>query len=74
MSQRLGQTGTVVISFLILGDGTISDVKIDSPSAFERLNQAALEAVQKVVKFKPIPKEFGQDKMELRVPLKFVIL
>ncbi|WP_408096953.1 cell envelope integrity protein TolA [Peredibacter sp. HCB2-198] len=74
MSKRLGQTGTVVIAFTLLEDGRITDAKIETPSRYERLNASALEAVQKVEKFKPIPKEAGENKIEFKVPVKFMTI
>lgn len=74
MSKRLGQTGTVVVAFTLLEDGNIIDVRIDTPSRYERLNVSALDAVKKVERFKPIPKEFGENKMDIKVPVKFVTI
>lgn len=71
LSRRLGQTGTVVVSFTLLEDGNIIDVRIDKPSRYERLNISALDAVKKVERFKPIPKEVGEEKMDIKVPVKF---
>lgn len=71
MSRRLGQTGIVVVAFTLLEDGNIINVRIDKPSPFEKLNIAGLEAVKKVQKFKPIPKELGTTKMDIKVPVKF---
>lgn len=71
MSKRLGQEGTVVVAFTLLEDGNIINVKIDSPSRYERLNDSALDAVKKVGRFKPIPKEIGGPRMEIKVPVKF---
>lgn len=74
MSRRLGQTGTVVVAFTLLPDGHIIDVRVDKPSRYERLNESALDAVKKVERFRPIPKEIGQAKMDIKVPVKFVTL
>lgn len=71
MSRRLGQEGTVVVAFTLLKDGHIIDVKVEDPSPFERLNASALEAVRKVKRFMPIPNELGENKMDIKVPLKF---
>ncbi|MGE3610005.1 MAG: energy transducer TonB [Bacteriovoracaceae bacterium] len=71
MSKRLGQTGIVVVAFTLLEDGHIIDVRIDSPSPYERLNDSALEAVKRVHKFRPIPKELGETRMDLKVPVRF---
>lgn len=74
MSKRLGQTGIVVVAFTLLEDGNIIDVRIDKPSRYERLNASALDAVKKVERFKPIPKEYGDNKMDIKVPVKFVTI
>lgn len=73
MSRRLGQTGIVVVGFTLLEDGHIIDVKIVKPSPFERLNDSAVEAVKKVERFKPLPKE-TEGKMVITVPIKFSII
>lgn len=71
VSRRLGHTGLVIVAFTLLEDGNIIDVRIDRPSDYERLNDSALEAVKKIGKFKPIPKELGESQMSIRVPVKF---
>lgn len=70
-SRRLGQTGVVVVAFTLLEDGHIIDVRIDTPSVYERLNESALDAVKKVHGFRPIPKELEMSKMDIKVPVKF---
>lgn len=74
MSRRLGQTGVVVVAFTLLEDGTITDVHLDTPSSHEPLNDSALEAVKKVGRFKPIPKEFEQAKMDMTIPVNFLTI
>lgn len=74
LSRRLGQTGTVIVAFTLLHDGNIINVRIDRPSRYERLNDSALNAVKKVERFKPIPKEIGEMKMDIKVPVKFVTI
>jgi protein TonB len=74
LSKRLGQTGIVVVAFTLLKDGHIIDVRLVKPSRYERLNFSALEAVKKVEKFKPIPHEIGELKMDIKVPVKFVTI
>lgn len=70
-SRRLGQTGTVIVAFTLLKDGHIINVRIDSPSSYERLNESALEAVKRVHGFKPIPVELELSQMDIKVPVKF---
>ena len=44
-SQRLGETGTVVLQFLIGTDGRVKDSKIATSSGHPRLDEAAREAL-----------------------------
>lgn len=71
LSRRLGQAGTVVVAFTLLEDGNIIDVRVDKPSRYARLNDSAVDAVKKVERFKPIPKELGEVRMDIKVPVKF---
>lgn len=74
LSRRLGQMGTVIVAFTLLEDGHIIDLRIDTPSRYESLNNSALDAVKKVHVFKPIPKELGESRMDIKVPVKFVTI
>lgn len=74
LSRRLGQTGTVIVAFTLLEDGNIINIRIDKPSRYERLNDSAMNAVRKVERFKPIPKELGTAEMDVKVPVKFVTI
>jgi len=74
LSRRLGQTGTVIVAFTLLEDGNIINIRIDKPSRYERLNISAMDAVKKVERFKPIPKELGTAEMDVKVPVKFVTI
>lgn len=54
-SRTLGETGRVKIAFVVLTDGTLCDVRVSQPSAFDRLNHAALNMVQRVARVDPLP-------------------
>jgi TonB family protein len=71
LSRRLGQQGEVVVTFTLLADGTIKNINIDSASRFEALNKSAIEAVKNVKRFRPIPKELGMEKMDVRIPIRY---
>lgn len=51
-SKRLEEEGTVVVSFLIDVDGRVIDSKVQTSSGYDRLDQAARNALGKC-KFKP---------------------
>ncbi len=74
ISKRLGHEGSVVVSFTLLEDGSIIDLRIESPSRYQALNSSALDAVKKVKRFKPIPKELGDSKIELSIPVSFKLI
>lgn len=74
ISRRLGQSGVVEVAFTLMEDGHIINVRLNRPSPFDKLNESALNAVKKVHKFRPIPKEWGEDKMDILVSLKFITI
>jgi protein TonB len=74
MSRRLGQTGIVEVAFTLTRDGHIINARIVSPSRYDRLNESALDAVKKITRFRPIPNELNEERMDVTVPVKFAIL
>ena len=71
LSKKMGETGKVIIILELLKDGTIRDVKIKDNSQYARLNQAALETVTKVEKYKPIPDSITAQQLKVEVPIQF---
>jgi protein TonB len=67
----LGQEGKVIIKFVITKDGSVSDVTLEKPSHFQKLNDAALKLVEEIKKYKEIPTEFGKEKWVLTVPISY---
>ena len=51
-AKRLGQTGTVILTFLIGVDGLVLEGKVEESSGSPRLDEAALDAL-KLCRFKP---------------------
>ncbi|MGD8175668.1 TonB family protein [Marinimicrobium sp. ARAG 43.8] len=45
-ARRLRQSGVVLLEVLIMPDGSIGEIRIEQSSGFERLDDAAIEAVQ----------------------------
>ena len=52
VSERLGETGTVLLQLLVGVDGKVTDSKIEKSSGFERLDKAAQQALSRC-KFEP---------------------
>jgi len=72
-AKRLGQTGTVEITFTVMADGTISGVKVKQSSNFTLLDSAAKDILMTLVKVRPIPKELGKDSWEITLPIAYEI-
>lgn len=70
-AKRLGQTGTVEVTFTLSADGHIINARVSQESPFERLNQAALATVMEVRHFRPIPPEIGEDSMTVKIPMRY---
>jgi periplasmic protein TonB len=70
-AKRLGQTGTVEITFTLSADGHIMNARVTQSSPYDRLNQAALATVNEVRHFRPIPPEIGEDSMTVKIPMRY---
>lgn len=46
LSRRLREQGTVLLEMLVLPDGSVAELRVKTSSGFERLDQAALDAVK----------------------------
>lgn len=68
-AKTLGETGTVEVHFWIKKSGEISNVEIAKPCASRKLNQAALELVRKIEKFRAFPEKMLEEKIELVLPV-----
>ena len=71
LSKKMGETGKVIVTLELQKDGTIRDIKIKDTSTFARLNQAALETVAQVQKYKPIPDHISEQQIKVEVPIQF---
>ncbi|MFZ2967575.1 MAG: TonB family protein [Sulfuricurvum sp.] len=72
-AKRLGQTGTVEVTFTVMADGTITNVKVRQSSNFTLLDTAAKEILTALAKVRPIPKELGKDAWEITLPISYII-
>ncbi len=70
-AKRLGQTGTVEVTFTLSADGHIMNARVTQSSPYERLNQAALATINEVRHFRPIPPEIGEDSMTVKIPMRY---
>lgn len=71
LSKRLGETGKVLLSLIVLRNGDIQSIEVKSASTFSRLNDAALKTVSALKRYKPLPDAFGDDRLVVDVPIEF---
>jgi protein TonB len=70
-SRRLHEQGTVVVSFVILRSGELTELSIAESSGYARLDDAALETLRRLSPFTQIPAAIGRDQWPISVPLAF---
>ncbi len=73
-ARRLKREGKVVVDFTISRNGQIHDVNIAMTSGTKLLDKAALDAVNKLGQFKPIPEQIQYEKWKLEIPMEFTLL
>ncbi len=65
------QTGRVEVGFTLRKDGAIENSHIEKACQFELLNEAALQTVRRLGRFKPIPDEISAGNWNVVVPIEF---
>ena len=72
-ARQLGLSGRVVVSFTILESGRVTDVKVEKPCHHNILNRHAVEIVEHIESFEPIPRELGLSHWHMTVPIEFAL-
>lgn len=72
LSRALGEEGVVSLDFTINANGKVEKVLVKSKSSFDRLNQAALNAIYRVKSFPSFPKSINKNQLNLALSLKFL--
>jgi protein TonB len=70
-ARRRHHEGTTTVAFIIDLKGVISNIRIEESSGYSTLDNAAVNAIQRVGQFRPLPESLGLHSMEFRVPLSF---
>ncbi len=70
-ARKRGKTGVATLSFVVQGDGGIRQVRVAKSSGDASLDQAAVQAMQRLSRFKPIPAVIGRQEWAMRVPIRF---
>lgn len=71
--RRLGEQGRVVIGFVIQRDGRLDDIRVVQSSGYERLDNAARQAVERASPTSPLPASFPSNNRAVQVPVDFVL-
>lgn len=61
--------GTVYIHFTLLKNGTVKNVYISKSCGYNSLDNATLQLVKSIKKYKPIPDEISQVTLDLEIPI-----
>lgn len=66
-----GDTGRVVVRFVIQRSGAATAIALARPSGVAAIDQAALAMVRRAAPFPPLPAEFAPASMSLSLPINF---
>ncbi|OYV28157.1 MAG: hypothetical protein B7Z82_03430 [Halothiobacillus sp. 20-54-6] len=69
LARRLNQEGIVDVGFTVQADGRIVNIHVLGQSPSAALERGAIEAIERVGKFNPIPPELGKTPMNLTISL-----
>ena len=70
-ARHRGAAGTTTLTFVLQADGRIDRVQVARSAGDTELDQAAVEAINRLGRFKPIPSVLGRDSWTLRIPIRF---
>jgi len=70
-ARREAREGSASLSFVLLGDGRFEGVRVARSSGDHDLDQAAIDSLQRLGHFRPIPLELGRGRWPLSVVIRF---
>lgn len=74
ISKRLKEQGKVIISFRVLKDGLFVNMNILKSSNYQRLDNAALDALSITKQFREFDKEINKEYLDFELPLEFITI
>ena len=72
IDQRIGNQGTVYVSFIIEKNGAVSNVQIERGIS-ETIDREAKRIVKEFPKWKPAENAYGNVRTIVRLPIRFII-
>jgi periplasmic protein TonB len=73
LSRRLREAGEVLVEFKVKKDGSFDGVNILKQSEFARLNDAAVQLVASLGRFRPIPDGAGRAELSVKLPIRYAL-
>jgi protein TonB len=73
MPQRLGMEGEVQLWFVLDRQDQVLDYRIEQESGYTMLDEEVERLIQQISAFPPIPPNMSGDRLELVVPISFVL-
>ena len=73
IAKKLNQTGKVLVSFDILKDGKVINIRIIQNSKFEKLDEASVELLTNIGFFEAIPSELNKTVWNIQIPINYQI-
>lgn len=74
ISKRLKEQGKVIISFRVLKNGLFVNINILKSSNYQRLDNAALDALSITKQFREFDKEINKEYLDFELPLEFITI
>jgi protein TonB len=72
-AKRQGFEGITYLSFIILSDGQVRDIKIIQSSGFDILDNEAVSTVERAAPFEPIPEKFNRSTLTMEAAIVFML-
>lgn len=73
-ARRMRREGLVEVDFTVDRSGLIKNISIYNSSGIKLLDTAALQAVETLRQFRPIPGELNRNQWPMRIPVEFSLL
>jgi len=70
-ARRLRQEGSVQIEFTLMRDGTITGIHLAGSSGYRSLDNSAINALERLKKFRPIPEELQRESWGMSIGLEY---
>jgi TonB family protein len=64
------QTQAVSVTFTILADGSVTEVRVTESGGVSLIDLAAQRAVMTAAPFRPLPKTYGKDRITIQATFK----